>query len=61
LARVVGPTLCHLFFQMETPGGLWMDWRAGEKSMLIDTLCIPTSTSQGLLWRIIASFGRNRK
>jgi hypothetical protein len=45
-------TLCHLFFQMETPGGLWMDWRAGEKSMLLDTLCIPTSTKQELLWRI---------
>ena len=26
-------TLCHLFFQMRTPGGIWMDWRAGEKSM----------------------------
>ena len=36
-------TLCHLFFQMETPGGIWVDWRAGQKSMLIDTLCIPTS------------------
>lgn len=45
-------TMCHLFFQMETPGGMWMDWRAGEKSMVIDTLCIPTSTAQELLWRI---------
>jgi hypothetical protein len=50
-------TLCHLFFQMETPGGIWMDWRAGEKSMLIDTLCIPTSTTQQLLWRISGNGG----
>ena len=50
-------TLCHLFFQMETPGGIWMDWRAGEKSMLIDTLCIPTSTAQELLWRISGKGG----
>lgn len=49
--------LCHLFFQMETPGGLWMDWRAGEKSMLIDTLCIPTGTGQELLWRISGKGG----
>jgi hypothetical protein len=50
-------TLCHLFFQMETPGGIWMDWRAGEKSMLVDTLCIPTSTVQELLWRISGKGG----
>ena len=50
-------TLCHLFFQMETPGGIWLDWRAGEKSMLIDTLCIPTSTAQELLWRISGNGG----
>lgn len=50
-------TLYHLFFQMETPGGIWMDWRAGEKSMLIDTLCIPTSTKQELLWRISGNGG----
>ncbi len=50
-------TLCHLFFQMETPGGIWMDWRAGEKSVLIDTLCIPTSTAQELLWRISGQGG----
>ena len=29
--------LCHLFLHMETPGGIWMDWRAGEKSLLVDT------------------------
>ena len=45
-------SLCHLFFQMETPGGIWMDWRAGEKSRLIDTLCTPTNAAQELLWRI---------
>jgi hypothetical protein len=50
-------TLCHLFFQMETPGGIWMDWQAGEKSMLIDTLCVPTSTTQELLWRISGKGG----
>ena len=50
-------TLCHLFFQIQTPGGIWMDWRAGEKSMLIDTLCIPTSTAQELLWRISGNGG----
>jgi hypothetical protein len=29
--------LCRLFLHMETPGGIWMDWRAGEKSLLVDT------------------------
>jgi hypothetical protein len=50
-------TLCHLFFQMRTPGGIWMDWRAGEKSMLIDTLGIETDPKEELLWRISGGGG----
>ncbi len=50
-------TISHLFFQMRTPGGIWMDWRAGEKSMLIDTLGIETDPKEELLWRISGEGG----
>jgi len=50
-------TICHLQFHMDTPGGIYCDWRAGEKSMLIDTTFANDSRSQTLNWRISGSGG----
>ena len=45
-------TICHLQLRMDTPGGIYCDWRAGERSMLIDTTFANDNRSQTLNWRI---------
>jgi hypothetical protein len=50
-------TICHLQFRMDTPGGIYCDWRAGEHSMLIDTTFANESRSQTLNWQISGSGG----
>jgi len=46
------PVVCHLVFRMETPGGIVTDWRAGPRSMLIDTGFSNHPKTSRLLWRI---------
>jgi len=54
-------TLCHLYFRMLTPGGTFTDWRAGEKSMMVDTDFIvdrpEPQLAQKLMWRISGAGG----
>lgn len=52
-------TLCHLYFRMLTPGGIFVDWRAGEKSLMNDTDFITEAPNptQKLLWRISGTGG----
>ena len=50
-------TVCHLQLSMETPGGVHCDWRAGERSMLIDSTFYSASETQELNWRISGEGG----
>ena len=50
-------TICHLQLRMDTPGGIYCDWRAGERSMLVDTTFANDNRSQTLNWRISGSGG----
>jgi hypothetical protein len=50
-------TLCHLRFHMQTPGGTHCDWRAGERSKMIDCTFYSTSETQQLNWRISGEGG----
>jgi hypothetical protein len=50
-------TLCHLMFGMLAPGGIYTDWRAGEKSMLIDVYFGNDNRTQPLNWRISGTGG----
>jgi hypothetical protein len=45
-------TLCHLRLHLQSPGGIAFDWRAGERSMLIDCTTLTDSRTQELNWRI---------
>ena len=45
-------TICHLRFDLRTPGGIACDWRAGEQSMLIDSTFYTNSETRQLNWRI---------
>ena len=50
-------TLCHLWCRMLTPGGVYTDWRAGEKSIFMDVCFANYSKTQQLNWRISGSGG----
>ena len=50
-------TLCHLRFHMRTPGGVHCDWRAGERSMMVDCTFYSNSETQELNWRISGEGG----
>jgi len=50
-------TVCHLMCRMLTPGGIYADWRAGEKSMMIDVHFGNDNRTQPLNWRISGTGG----
>ena len=50
-------TLCHLMCGMLAPGGIYTDWRAGEKSMMIDVFLGNDNRTQPLNWRISGAGG----
>jgi len=45
-------TVCHLQCHMATPGGIHCDWRAGERSMLVDTTFYDYRKTSRLNWRL---------
>ena len=45
-------TVCHLMCRMLAPGGIYTDWRAGEKSTMMDVFFGNDSRTQQLNWRI---------
>jgi len=50
-------SVCHLRFSLLTPGGIGCDWRAGERSMLVDSTFYTDSQTQELNWRISGEGG----
>ena len=50
-------TVCHLMFRMLAPGGIYTDWRAGEKSAMMDVFFGNDSKTQQLNWRISGTGG----
>jgi hypothetical protein len=50
-------TLCHLMCRMLAPGGIYTDWRAGEKSRMLDVHFGNESKTQQLNWRISGAGG----
>ena len=49
--------ICHLQLRMQTPGGIYCDWQAGERSMLCDTTFANDNRTQSLNWRISGAGG----
>ena len=50
-------TICHLQLRMQTPGGIYCDWQAGDRSMIVDTTFANDSRTQRLNWRISGAGG----
>jgi hypothetical protein len=50
-------TVCHLMCRMLAPGGIYTDWRAGEKSTMMDVFFGNDSKTQQLNWRISGTGG----
>jgi hypothetical protein len=49
--------VCHLQLRIDAPGGVCCDWRAGERSMLIDATFCNDNRTQPLNWQISGAGG----